>query len=154
TVPVDITAQDVSKDIVLVASESPLAKKATLTLRVVERVKSGDKTIDKAIAGAEIVISQKDKRIRAEKCSQDGKLAAPLPAGIYTVVVTKPGFKSVNIPVYVSGQDAKLDIVLEALSLSKTPILNLRVVERLKSGEKTIDKAIPGADIVISQKDK
>jgi Carboxypeptidase regulatory-like domain len=153
TVQVIVAAQDVKQDIVLIGSVST-DKKVTLNLRVVERLKTLDKTLDKVIPSAENVISQKDKRILADKSGQDGKLAALLPAGSYTVIVSKTGFKPATVQVNVAAQDVKQDVVLESIPPTKKVTLNLRVVERVKTLDKTLDKAIPGAEIVISQKDK
>lgn len=74
----------------------------------------GEKTIDRAVADAKIVISQKDQRILADTSGKDGKLAAPLLPGSYTVVVTKAGFKPTTVQVDIAAKDVNKEIVLTA----------------------------------------
>jgi hypothetical protein len=108
---VTISAGDVSRDIVL----TELPAKVALSLRVVERLKAGDKPVP----GAQVVIRQNDKRGFQEKTGADGRLAVPLAAGHYTVVVTKPGFESVTVEVSLATQEVNRDIVLTRSPIKK-----------------------------------
>ena len=152
--PVDIATQDVSKEIPLAALAGPPTKNPTLNVNVVERLRSGDKTIDRPSVGAEIAILQKDKRIPAAKSGPDGKSATALPAGSYSVTVSKPGFKAVTYTVEVAALDVNKDFLLNSSDTPPTKLatLNVHVVEQLKAGAKAID--LPGAQIVITQKGK
>jgi hypothetical protein len=142
---VTLAAKDLRRDIVL--TQLPRAR-AALNLRVVERLKGADK----AIARAQVVITQKDKRVGGDEASADGCLAVPLPPGLYTVVVTKSGFKTAVVQVNLAAKDVNQDIVLTRAGTApgKKVSLNLRAVERLKAG----DKAVQQARVVISQKDE
>jgi hypothetical protein len=143
TMMVDIAAKDVSREIIVVASEIPPNKLATLHLHVVERTKSGEK----AVSSANIAITQKNKRIEGKHLTdKEGRLDVPLPAGSYSVAVTKAGYSSKTVEL--ATQDGIQPIVLVASEMPPTKLatLNLRVVERPKSGEKTI----AGAEIAIS----
>lgn len=91
------------------------AARPKLILQVVERIKTGTRTTDRPLAGAEIAISQEGKRIAADKSGTDGKCTTLLPAGSYVVVVSKAGFNAVTLKVDVGGQGGSREIVLVAL---------------------------------------
>jgi uncharacterized membrane protein len=137
-------AKEMTQSIVLTG---PVVGVPKLNLHVVERLK----TMDRPIAGAEIVISQNDKRVGGGKSGTDGKLTTPLAPGTYMVAVTKPAYKPAGVKVVVGSQDTNQGVVMFGIvTPPKKSTLNLRVVEKLKTG----DKAIPGAEVVISLNDK
>jgi hypothetical protein len=115
TVEVSLATQEVNRDIVLTGSGTAPGRKVALSLRVVERLKAGDKPVP----GAQVVISQKDKRVFQDKTGADGRLAVPLVAGRYTVVVTKPGFKTATVEVSLATQEVNRDIVLTQSPIEK-----------------------------------
>ena len=93
----------------LVEGSESADKKATLNLHVVVRLESG---VARPIADAKVIVSQQGKRVRDDKSGQDGRSAVPLPAGSYSVTVTKPGFQTGTVIVDIAAQDVNKDVFL------------------------------------------
>jgi hypothetical protein len=114
-VQVNLAAHDVNQDIVLTRSD-PSLNKVTLDLRVLERLKTGDKVI----VGAEIVISQKDKRILADRSGGDEEavdsqgsivvISHDLAEVVNPIGIGSPGLASIRLVTLVSRRSAREEL--------------------------------------------
>jgi hypothetical protein len=117
-----------------------------LNLRVVQ----GTDKLTRPVAKAKILVRQEGRTVKSASSNQDGRVSFSLPPGAYRIEATGVGYDLARMDVSLAANEVRRDIVLTKRRSSTKLALNLRVMERLKAG----DKMVAAAQVVISQKDK